>query len=88
MKRFVTVFVAVVFVLSLTTVAFAQWPPDVMAKIKQYKELADQKKEMPKTIDGVNLITAKELKKWMDQKKQFILTDNRVKEQYLSLIHI
>lgn len=83
MKQFVVVVVAVLFALSITSLAVAQqWPPDVMAKIKQYKELADQKKEMPKSIDGVKLITGKELKKWMDQKKSFVLVDNRVKEQY------
>lgn len=82
MKRLFVCLVVGLFVLGLLGVANAQWPPDVMAKVKQYKELADQKKDMPKTIEGVNLITGKELKKWMDQKKQFILVDNRVKEQY------
>ncbi len=83
MKRILVLSVVCLFVLGMTTLAFAsQWPPEVVAKVKVFKDLATDKKDMPPSHEGVKNITTAELKKWMDEKKKFILLDNRVKDQY------
>lgn len=82
MRKFAVVIVACLFVLGAVASSYAQWSPEVITKVKELKELANAKKEMPATIPGVKNITGQELKKWMDGKKKFVLTDNRVKEQY------
>lgn len=82
MKRIITLSIAGLFVLGLVLSAYAAWPPAVIDKIKEWKDMAAAKKELPTSIPGVKVITGKELKKWMDTKKSFVLLDNRVKEQY------
>lgn len=59
-----------------------QWDPSVIKQAMEWKDMAAAKKELPSNIPGVKIITTEELKKWMDTKKNFILLDNRVKEQY------
>jgi len=82
MKRSRVMSLAAVFVLGVVSVAIASWTPDVIAKVKELKELANAKKEMPATISGVKNITGQELKAMMDGKKKVIVSDNRVKEQF------
>lgn len=83
MRKILVMGITVLFVLGIITYALASsWSPDVIAKVKQLKDLASEKKEMPASIPGVKIITGQELKKWMDSKKKFVLSDNRVKEQY------
>jgi ferredoxin-fold anticodon binding domain-containing protein len=67
----------------MAVVGFAQsWDADTIKKCMEWKDMAAAKKEMPLSIPGVKLISSDELKKWIDTKKDFILLDVRVKEQY------
>lgn len=83
MKNFVASLACLV-ALGLASSVFAQttWPPEVIAKVKELKDLATEKKDQPATLAGVKNITGAELKQWMDTKKPFVLSDNRVKEQF------
>lgn len=82
MRKIALLSLACLFILGMAVSAYAQWTPEVIAKVKELKELANAKKEMPASIPGVKNITAPEIKKMMDAKKNFIISDNRVKEQY------
>lgn len=53
-----------------------------LKKIDELKILSRDKKDMPETLPGVKMITADELKKWLDEGKKFILLDNRVPADY------
>ncbi|MFA5810331.1 MAG: rhodanese-like domain-containing protein [Thermoleophilia bacterium] len=55
------------------------------AVIKQTESLkadADAKKDMPESLPGIKLINGQELKEMVDAKKNFVLIDNRDKEQF------
>ena len=83
MKKIFILFISCLVVLGMATFGFAQkLDPDTIKKCGEWKDMAAAKKEMPENIPGVKLISAAELKKWMDTKKNFVLLDNRVKEQY------
>lgn len=83
MKKIFVLFIASLVILGMASFGFAQkLDPAIIKQCGEWKDMAAAKKEMPKTIPGVKLITSAELKKWMDTKKNFVLLDNRVKEQY------
>lgn len=82
MKRSKVLSFAAVLVLTVVSLAAASWTPDVIAKVKELKELANAKKEMPAAIAGVKNITGAELKAMADGNKKVVISDNRVKEQY------
>jgi len=83
MKKYVTLSLTLLFIFGIAAIGFAQsWDPDTIKKCAEWRDMAAAKKEMPENIPGVKLISGDELKKWMDTKKDFILLDNRVKEQY------
>lgn len=83
MKKYVAFSLTVLFVLGMAVVGFAQsWDAATIKQAMEWKDMAAAKKEMPPSIPGVKLISSDELKKWIDAKKDFILLDVRVKEQY------
>jgi hypothetical protein len=60
----------------------AAWPDPLLKELEELKALGKEKKDMPASIAGVKEITADELKKWIDEKKKFVLMDNRLKADY------
>jgi rhodanese-related sulfurtransferase len=64
------------------TASAGAYPDAVIKQAEQLKADADAKKDMPASIPGIKLIDGKELKKMMDEKKKFVLIDNRNKEQF------
>ncbi|HLC16604.1 MAG TPA: rhodanese-like domain-containing protein [Thermodesulfovibrionia bacterium] len=83
-NRTVKVIMVAVLVLAVGAgFAFAgSWPADVVKKVEEFKLLKRDKKEMPATIEGITIITAEELKSWLDQKKKFTIIDNRPVEEF------
>ena len=57
----------------------SQWPEDLLKKVEELKMAAKEKKDMPSSLPGIKNIGAEELKRWMDQKKKFVLLDNRLR---------
>ena len=53
-----------------------------LQKVEELKILSRDKKDIPESFGGVKKITADELKAMMDQKKPFVLLDNRVPADY------
>jgi len=51
-------------------------------QIEELKVLSRDKKDIPESFAGVKKITGDELKSWIDQKKDFVLLDNRVPADY------
>ncbi len=83
MKKSLVLMFICSFVLSVTAIASAQqWDAATVKQCMEWKDMAAAKKEMPMSLTGVKIIGGAEIKKWMDEKKPFVLTDNRVKEQY------
>jgi hypothetical protein len=80
-KSFVMVLV-LAFVLSAVYVVAAQYSADTMKKIEELKIMSRDKKDMADSMSGVKKMTAEELKSWTDQKKKFVLLDNRVPADY------
>lgn len=64
------------------TASAGPYPDAVIKQAEQLKADADAKKDMPESLPGIKLIDGKELKKWMDAKKKYVLIDNRNKEQF------
>lgn len=60
----------------------ADWPEDLLRECEKLKADAKDKKDMPESLPGVKEITADEIKKMMDEKKKFVIMDNRVKADY------
>ncbi len=57
------------------------WPEDLMKKVDELHELAKAKKEMPKSLEGIQVISGdKAYELWKNKKAIFL--DNRVKTQY------
>ncbi len=76
----VCLFVAVAGVYSAASAA--AYPDAVIKQAEKMKADAADKKDMPESLPGIKIINAQELKKWVDEKKKFVLIDNRNKEQY------
>jgi rhodanese-related sulfurtransferase len=82
MKRIVVLMIAVIF-LAVGLQAYAgDFSPGAMKQIEELKLMSRDKKDIPESFAGVKKITAEELKSWIDQKKQFVLLDNRVPADY------
>ena len=64
------------------TASAGNYPDAVIKQAESLKADADAKKDMPASLPGIKLIDGKELKKWMDDKKKFVVIDNRNKEQF------
>ncbi|WP_333655595.1 rhodanese-like domain-containing protein [Dissulfurispira sp.] len=60
----------------------AEWPDALIKEVEALKAAGKDKKDMPPTIAGVKNITGDEIKKMMDEKKKFVLLDNRLKADY------
>lgn len=65
-----------------TTASAGPYPDAVIKQAESLKADADAKKDMPASLQGIKLINGQELKKWMDEKKKFVIIDNRNKEQF------
>lgn len=64
-------------------IAFAaDFSAAVLKKVAEIKRLAAQNKAMPAEVAGVKKITTKELKKWLDEGKKFVILDNRPADDY------
>ena len=81
-KKIAIAVVTLVFLITGSFVFAADWSAEAMKKIEELKILSRDKKEMAETMPGVKKITAEELKSWIDQKKKFVLLDNRVPGDY------
>lgn len=80
-KMFVVTLAAALFLTGMQ--AFAQqWSAAALKQIEELKLLSRDKKDIPESFAGVKKITADELKSWTDQKKKFVLLDNRVPADY------
>ena len=80
-KIFVLMF-AVMFLVVGMQVYAADFSANAMKQIEELKILSRDKKDIPEAFAGVKKITAAELKSWIDQKKKFVLLDNRVPADY------
>jgi rhodanese-related sulfurtransferase len=85
MQKKIVIALVCVFVLVggvYATASAGAYPVVVIKQAEQLKADADAKKDMPASLPGIKLIDGKELKKMMDEKKKFVLIDNRNKEQF------
>ena len=76
------VFLAVALGGFYATASAGVYPDAVIKQAESLKADADAKKDMPASLQGIKLINGQELKKWMDEKKKFVIIDNRNKEQF------
>lgn len=81
-KRIVVLTFAVIFMAVGVQAYAGDFSPGAMKQIEELKLLSRDKKEIPESFAGVKKITAPELKSWIDQKKKFVLLDNRVPADY------
>jgi rhodanese-related sulfurtransferase len=83
-KKIVVALVCVIVLVAglYATASAGAYPDAVIKQAEQLKADADAKKDMPASLPGIKIIDGKELKKWMDAKKKFVLIDNRNKEQF------
>ncbi|RJQ46610.1 MAG: rhodanese-like domain-containing protein [Nitrospiraceae bacterium] len=81
-KKIVILTLAAVFLAAGMSVQAADFSDNALKQIEELKILSRDKKEIPESFAGVNKITAAELKSWIDQKKTFVLLDNRVPADY------
>ena len=81
-RRSAVMVFAVIFVMSAAYAFAAAYSAETMKKIEELKIMSRDKKDMAETMAGVKKITAEELKSWIDQKKKFVLLDNRVPADY------
>ena len=76
----------VALVLALATAGSLVYAGDfsegALKQIEELKLLSRDKKDIPESFAGVKKITGEELKSWIDQKKTFVLLDNRVPADY------
>ena len=78
MKKILMLAFVVVFATSGSLVFAGDFSDAAMKKVEELKILSRDKKDIPESFGGVKKITADELKAMMDQKKPFVLLDNRV----------
>jgi len=78
MKKFLVVALIIVLSFAGSLVYAGDFSEGAMKQIEELKILSRDKKDIPETFAGVKKITADELKSWIDQKKAFMLLDNRV----------
>lgn len=82
MKKLVVALLAVtgLFVATLANAA-EPFPEPLLQKVEELKSMAHDKKELPKNIEGVPVISASDAQKLWKSKKAIFL-DTRVKNQY------
>lgn len=81
-RKSLVIAMAVIFVMGAVYAFAAQYSADTMKKIEELKIMSRDKKDMADSMPGVKKITAEELKSLIDQKKKFVLLDNRVPADY------
>ena len=81
-KRIVVLAFVAVFLAVGMQVYAADFSAGALKQIEELKILSRDKKDIPESFGGVKKITADELKAMMDQKKAFVLLDNRVPADY------
>ncbi len=84
LKQAAAVFVCLAVVVGgfYTIASAGAYPDAVIKQAEGLKADADAKKDMPASLQGIKIITGQELKKWMDEKKKFVIIDNRNNEQF------
>lgn len=82
MKKIVILTLAVIFLSVGMQVQAGDFSAGALKQIDELKILSRDKKDIPESFAGVKKITAEELKSWIDQKKTFVLLDNRVPADY------
>ena len=82
MKKIIILTIALIFMAVGTLTYAGDFSADAMKQIEELKLLSRDKKDIPESFAGVKKITAAELKSWIDQKKKFVLLDNRVPADY------
>ena len=84
LKKTAIAFVCLVFaVVGFYNLASASaWPDALIKEVEVLKAAGKDKIDMPASIAGVKNVTADEVKKMMDDKKKFVLMDNRLKADY------
>ena len=78
MKKYLVVALVVAMAVTGTAVFAGDFSEPAMKQIEELKLLSRDKKDIPESFAGVKKITGDELKSWIDQKKTFVLLDNRV----------
>ena len=82
MKKIFILTFAVLFLAVGIQAYAADFSAGAIKQIEELKLLSRDKKDIPESFAGVKKITAAELKSWIDQKKKFVLLDNRVPADY------
>jgi hypothetical protein len=82
MKKILILAFVLVFAASGSLVFASDFSAGAMKKVEELKILSRDKKDIPESFGGVKKITAEELKAMIDQKKSFVLLDNRVPADY------
>jgi len=82
MKKILILAFVMVFAAGGSLVFAGDFSDAAMKKVEELKILSRDKKDIPESFGGVKKITADELKAMMDQKKAFVLLDNRVPADY------
>lgn len=81
-RKGIIFFLATMFLAAGSQVFAGDWSADTMKKIEELKIMSRDKKDMAENMPNVTKITADELKSWLDQKKKFVLLDNRLAADY------
>jgi rhodanese-related sulfurtransferase len=82
MKKILILAFVLVFATGSSVVFAADFSAGALKQVEALKILSRDKKDIPESFGGVKKITAKELKAMMDEKKAFVLLDNRVPADY------
>jgi len=82
MKKSLVVALVVVLAAAGSLVYAGDFSEGALKQIEELKLLSRDKKDIPESFAGVKKITGEELKSWIDQKKAFVLLDNRVTADY------
>ena len=82
MKKILILAFVLVFAVGGSLVFAGDFSDAALKKVEELKILSRDKKDIPESFGGVKKITAEELKAMMDQKKPFVLLDNRVPADY------
>ncbi len=82
-KLAITMLCVLVAVLGVQKLASAgDWPDSLVKELEDLKAAGKDKKDMPASLPGIKEIKGDELKKMMDEKKKFVLMDNRLKADF------
>jgi len=78
MRKYLVYALVVAVAMTGSYVIAANFSDGALKQIEELKTLSRDKKDIPESFAGVKKITGEELKSWIDQKKAFVLLDNRV----------